>query len=573
VTVLRTSYRPSVHGFRFGNDFHDQVLGPTTTRGRCHGLCAMSLDYFHAALPAPAVDVVDYGTRPVSGLSAVSWSAQHAALFVRRDTGIIVTKTFDGSTYSDWRRLFGAATTDPSTAPSGPPVAASWGPDRIDLITSDTTTLWHHRHLRGSPGPGPGTPSDLAGEPWASAYVGLAPPSSGPVPAAPVTAPALAAPCADRLEAYVVDANGDLWFRDFDGMGFDNSRNFNERRRPDDGGASGRDGALGGGDGVGGGRGGAFGGTGDPGGGWRDWTPLGRPPTVTLTSDPAAAGRPGWRSALVRGDDNAIWQREWAADRWLPWRSLGGTMTSAPALCSPFPGRAEAYACGGDGNLYHAVYDATRWSRWTSLGAPPPGLTTHRPAAISHHAVMDVYALASDQTVWHRRWSAGWQPWLSTEIAVTSTSRRLTDAILDRTLVSTTGPPSTPAALDVGPLARRLVGTAVGYVQLPPLPDRQLFDRATGVELSTLAAFVRDGTPIPIGLLGLGRCGHEMVCYGCDLEPGGRSRLQVYDPNHPGRDDVSITIDEQERTITSSDGESWRTLWVRSDFVAQEPAV
>jgi hypothetical protein len=187
--------------------------------------------------------------------------------------------------------------------------------------------------------------------------------------------------------------------------------------------------------------------------------------------------------------------------------------------------------------------------------------------------MMDVYVIACDRTVWHRRWSDGWQPWLSTETAVTSTSRRLTDAILDRTLATTTGPLLAATSFGFGSLALPLVGSAGGYVLLPPLPDQQLFDQAAGEEMSTLAAFVRDGAPIPIGLLGVVGCGHEMVCYGGDLDPGGRSMLQVYDPNHPGRDDISIIVDPQERTIASSDGQLWRTLWVRSDFVAQEPTV
>jgi hypothetical protein len=186
---------------------------------------------------------------------------------------------------------------------------------------------------------------------------------------------------------------------------------------------------------------------------------------------------------------------------------------------------------------------------------------------------MDVYALASDRTIWHRRWSDGWQPWLSTETTITSTSRRLTDAILDRTLATTTGPVLAATSFGFGSRALPLVGSAGGYVLLPPLPDHQLFDQAAGKEISTLAAIVSDGTPIPIGLLGAGACGHEMVCYGGNLDPGGRSTLQVYDPNHPGRDDISIVIDPKERTIASSDGQPWRTLWVRSDFVAQEPTV
>jgi hypothetical protein len=228
------------------------------------------------------VDIVDYGTRPVSGLTAVSWSTHHASLFVQCDTGTAVTRSFDGSTYSDWRQLARSGSARPPAAATRSVAAASSGPGRIDLITSDATTLWH-QCLRGSGRFVPRTGSPLEGPPTstpvplAHLMVGQPPsghPPSEPAPTAPITAPALAAPYPDRLEVYVVDADGDLWFRDFDA-------------------------------------------------GWHDWTPLGRPPNVTLMSDPAAAGQPGWRSALVRGDDNAIWQREWVADRWLPWTLSG----------------------------------------------------------------------------------------------------------------------------------------------------------------------------------------------------------------------------------------------------------
>src|SRR5262245_31602658 len=62
------------------------------------------------------------------------------------------------------------------------------------------------------------------------------------------------------------------------------------------------------------------------------------------------------------------------------WQSLGGGITSAPAICSWAPGRLDVFARGEDFALWHKYSrDLQSWSEWESLGG---GLASP-PAAVS----------------------------------------------------------------------------------------------------------------------------------------------------------------------------------------------
>ena len=50
------------------------------------------------------------------------------------------------------------------------------------------------------------------------------------------------------------------------------------------------------------------------------------------------------------------------------WESLGGVLTSQPAVSSWAPGRLDVFARGTDKALWHRWYDNNAWSRWESLG-------------------------------------------------------------------------------------------------------------------------------------------------------------------------------------------------------------
>ncbi len=137
---LTTPYRPTVHGFRFGNRFRHQVFLGLSTWGRCNGIAQVSLDYFHAGRAAPSFEEVKYDVLPISGLGAASWASDRIDLFVRRDGDRIATKHGDGRSFSDWRDLT-SSETDFS------PAAASWGPTGI-LRCRRRTVLVFSRHRR-----------------------------------------------------------------------------------------------------------------------------------------------------------------------------------------------------------------------------------------------------------------------------------------------------------------------------------------------------------------------------------------------------------------------------------------
>ena len=503
MTAFTTAYKPSVHGFRFGNRFRHHLIFGLSTWGRCNGIAQVSLDYFRAGRPAPRVDVVNYDTGPISGLGAASWAPDRVDLFVRRYGDWIATKRFEAGRFSDWRDV---SASEVSLSPD----AAAWGPGRIDLVVrGHDAKVLHHAYDNGWTGAGgpcmwpPGFPDDRGGQ--------------------FTSAPAVAAPFANRLELYGRGLNGELWFSYWDGA-------------------------------------------------WHDWTSLGRPPGIELTSDPAAAAQMGWMTALVRGSDRAIWQREWSNNRWQPWRSLGGVATSPPAVASPFPGRAEAYVRGLDGGISLSILENGRWGPWASLGAPPPGLSEDRPAAVSHRGFLDVYARANDESVWHRRWSNGWRPWETTELQVTDEARRLTDVIYGRLMTSTITP--LLAAIPLGPVALAFVGSMRNYVTLRPHNNEQLFAWAAEDEMEKLTRFFQAGNPVPLGLLDTGGgFGHEVVAFGGDINVRGRSVINVYDPNFPGCDTQTITLDPASRSIASTSGNMWRALWLRDDYRPEPPPV
>ncbi len=121
---------------------------------------------------------------------------------------------------------------------------------------------------------------------------------------------------------------------------------------------------------------------------WGRWISWGG----VLTSSPAISGTSDGRiDVFVRGTDRAIWTRGAPAGGALgPWRSLGGRVTTAPAVPN---GLREVYAAGTD----HAIW-ANVGSGWKSLG----GRTYSAPAIgyIPHSNGGFVYVRGTDNALW-----------------------------------------------------------------------------------------------------------------------------------------------------------------------------
>ncbi len=96
------------------------------------------------------------------------------------------------------------------------------------------------------------------------------------------------------------------------------------------------------------------------------WLPLGG----NLTSAPSAAVAGDGLYVTARGGDGAIWVRvfDYAADDWLPWRSLGGLSTSAASIVY-HPGIGTLVTTRGtNGNVYQRRGDVS--GSWVQLALP-----------------------------------------------------------------------------------------------------------------------------------------------------------------------------------------------------------
>lgn len=140
------------------------------------------------------------------------------------------------------------------------------------------------------------------------------------------------------------------------------------------------------------------------------WATLGG----NLTSKPAVAA---WSSnrldAFARGTDGQLWHRWHDASGWHGWQPLGGQLYSGtgPAVASWAPGRLDVFLEGTDRQLWHRAYDSSGWHRWEPLG----GVLTSGPAAssgVSGH--LDVVVAGTDHAVWHKSYNNGaWSGWQS----------------------------------------------------------------------------------------------------------------------------------------------------------------
>jgi hypothetical protein len=127
---------------------------------------------------------------------------------------------------------------------------------------------------------------------------------------------------------------------------------------------------------------------------WRNWESLGG----VLTSGPAVSSWSNGRlDTFVRGTDNALWHK-WFQNGWSNWESLGGVLTSSPGVSSWRSGRLDVFVRGTDNALWHKWYQ-NHWYNWESLG----GVLTSSPDAVSWgRNRIDVFVRGTDYALWHK---------------------------------------------------------------------------------------------------------------------------------------------------------------------------
>jgi hypothetical protein len=139
----------------------------------------------------------------------------------------------------------------------------------------------------------------------------------------------------------------------------------------------------------------------------------------TLTSAPAVASQGnGLLDVFVRGTTDQLHYKSYNHGAWSRWESLGGALTSAPAVASQGNGLLDVFARGTNNQLYHLSYNHGRWSRWESLG----GTLTSAPAATSQgNGLLDVFARGTTGQLHYKSYNHGaWSRWESLGGTLTS---------------------------------------------------------------------------------------------------------------------------------------------------------
>ena len=141
-----------------------------------------------------------------------------------------------------------------------------------------------------------------------------------------------------------------------------------------------------------------------------------RIPAGTLTG-PAAVSWDGDRVDLfVVGTDRALWHTATYVDAqgrpgsFGTWQTLGGTLTTAPAVASSAPGLLLVTARGTDGSLWSRAWNGTSWTPWQPVGG---GAISAPAVDVVDAGTYRVLVVGTDGVVWQQRVSsaavpAGW---------------------------------------------------------------------------------------------------------------------------------------------------------------------
>jgi hypothetical protein len=528
--TISTAFLPSRHGFVFPNQFRNGRA--ITTFGRCNGMAWTALDYFNAGRSPPDVGAVDFERPLESPLAAAITPDGTVQLFAWRYGGPndLVGKTVRGVSFGDWGRCIRLKGGSVGLA------ACCWGPGRTDLLVGGEDGRLRHIWYEGPA---------LSDERRQCSGLFATDPDPSPDPTAFWTdrQPAIAAPFPDRLELWAVGRDRNLWFRYYDGD-------------------------------------------------WHGWNSRGRPLGRDIPSGCAAVSHHGFMGGYVRGADGAMWEQAWENGGWQPWRSVGGSFTSGPAAASPFPGRVELYGRAPDGRIHIAIREGRNWGPWASLGMPPGGARDEAPAAVARSGLLDLFVRANDARTWRRRWEGGgWHDWEMIESPVSTTSKRLTDAIYSKMMTSTHDA-LIPATIFLG-LGLPFIGPKANFITWRTPSNETTFGWSATGELRKLHTLLPRG-PVPLGLLDFTSWGHEVVAFGLEsdsnLPPGSFELpgdagygIRIYDPNHPGCDNIRINfhgrdlrrspITADSPALRSSTGEPWKAFFVRDDYAAAPPPV
>lgn len=114
---------------------------------------------------------------------------------------------------------------------------------------------------------------------------------------------------------------------------------------------------------------------------------------------------------FIRGTDDALWYNSHNGSTWSGWESLGGTLTSGPAVASTLIGQLDVFARGDKGQLIHNSYFGD-WSGWETLGGDIKAGSS--PAVVSYGGDhIDIFVRGTNDHLWHKAWLGGtWSAWI-----------------------------------------------------------------------------------------------------------------------------------------------------------------
>ena len=91
--------------------------------------------------------------------------------------------------------------------------------------------------------------------------------------------------------------------------------------------------------------------------GWSGWVALGAPPGGFQSRSGGDLAQQHRLQHLVRGNDNALWQKAWFDNGWHDWgrHNDGGVLASEPAPSSMGPNNEHVFVRGTDNRV---------WQKW-----------------------------------------------------------------------------------------------------------------------------------------------------------------------------------------------------------------
>jgi hypothetical protein len=141
---------------------------------------------------------------------------------------------------------------------------------------------------------------------------------------------------------------------------------------------------------------------------WSTWYKIGG--QLAEGTGPAAYAWPGRIGWVVIGTNHALWHAWNDLQGAHNWHTLGGYLTSSPAVTSLAPDRLNVFGRGQNGALWTMSYDRA-WGAWTSLGGQiAPGTA---PAVCSMgRGGSEVFVIGKNGALWHvfmpDQWGARW---------------------------------------------------------------------------------------------------------------------------------------------------------------------